>query len=83
MDARARKKVVRGPTADGHEKIGEASAGGQEPAGPGAQHPSMDRINGEIAMYDRGIEEEIEVSVLALGVAYAAALIWLICWVGG
>ena len=40
-------------------------------------------MDGEIAMYDRGIEQEIEVSVLALGVAYAAALIWLICWVGG
>ena len=34
-------------------------------------------------MYDRDIEQEIEVSVLTLGVAYAAALIWLICWVAG
>jgi len=34
-------------------------------------------------MYDHEIEQEIELSVLALGVAYAACLLWLIAWVAG
>jgi len=34
-------------------------------------------------MYEDRIDQEIEFSVLALGVAYASVLVWMICCLAG